>query len=78
MVVRLPTPLCLVPYFLSGRVLLSGFHTSMFHMAVACRQTRRSKRKTLVLDLDETLVHSTLDGFCRPDFTFPVEVRCWY
>jgi CTD small phosphatase-like protein 2 len=38
------------------------------------RQTRRSKQKTLVLDLDETLVHSTLDGYCRPDFTFPVEV----
>lgn len=45
------------------------------------RQTRRSKRKTLVLDLDETLVHSTLDGACRladgtclPDFSFPVEV----
>lgn len=38
------------------------------------KQTRRSKQKTLVLDLDETLVHSTLDGYCRPDFTFPVEV----
>ncbi|KAL4443813.1 hypothetical protein ABPG75_011550 [Micractinium tetrahymenae] len=37
-------------------------------------KTRRSKQKTLVLDLDETLVHSTLDGYCRPDFTFPVEV----
>ena len=35
-------------------------------------QTRRSARKTLVLDLDETLVHSTLDGFVDPDFTFPV------
>ena len=41
-------------------------------------QTRRYRRKTLVLDLDETLVHSTLDA--EPDmaqdhhFEFPVEV----
>jgi CTD small phosphatase-like protein 2 len=38
------------------------------------RQTRHSKRKTLVLDLDETLVHSTLDGDCTPDFTFAVQM----
>jgi CTD small phosphatase-like protein 2 len=38
------------------------------------RQTRHSKRKTLVLDLDETLVHSTLDGDCTPDFTFSVQM----
>ncbi|CAL5219587.1 g1449 [Coccomyxa viridis] len=36
------------------------------------RQTRQCKRKTLVLDLDETLVHSTLDGCEEPDFSFPV------
>eukprot|EP00884_Botryococcus_braunii_P006431 jgi/Botrbrau1/1578/Bobra.0185s0002.1 len=36
------------------------------------RQTRRNRRKTLVLDLDETLVHSTLDSEDVPDFTFPV------
>ncbi|KAK9803388.1 hypothetical protein WJX72_003872 [[Myrmecia] bisecta] len=36
------------------------------------RQTRRFARKTLVLDLDETLVHSTLDSFDKVDFTFPV------
>ncbi|CAK0761692.1 hypothetical protein CVIRNUC_002885 [Coccomyxa viridis] len=36
------------------------------------RQTRQCKRKTLVLDLDETLVHSTLDGCEQPDFSFPV------
>lgn len=35
-------------------------------------QTRASKRKTLVLDLDETLVHSSLDGTGQPHFTFPV------
>jgi CTD small phosphatase-like protein 2 len=38
------------------------------------RQTRRCKKKTLVLDLDETLVHSSLDGGCIPDFTFTVEL----
>ena len=47
------------------------------------RQTRRCKRKTLVLDLDETLVHSTLDTFpsecsgdtdsVQPSFSFQVE-----
>lgn len=32
-------------------------------------------KKTLVLDLDETLVHSTLDGACSPpDFVFSVDV----
>ncbi|KAK9826488.1 hypothetical protein WJX81_005012 [Elliptochloris bilobata] len=36
------------------------------------RQTRRCKRKTLVLDLDETLVHSTLDTCESPDFAFSV------
>ena len=35
-------------------------------------QTRRCRQKTLVLDLDETLVHSTLDDCDDPDFTFPV------
>ncbi|KAF6263013.1 HAD-like domain-containing protein [Scenedesmus sp. NREL 46B-D3] len=38
------------------------------------RQTRQCKQKTLVLDLDETLVHSTLDAACGigADFSFPV------
>lgn len=36
------------------------------------KQTRQSKRKTLVLDLDETLVHSSLDAVVQPDFTFLV------
>ncbi|MEW5298191.1 MAG: hypothetical protein WDW36_001342 [Sanguina aurantia] len=36
------------------------------------RQTRTCARKTLVLDLDETLVHSSLDLTDRCDFSFPV------
>lgn len=38
------------------------------------RQTRRGKQKTLVLDLDETLVHSQLRPVADADFTFYVEV----
>lgn len=34
--------------------------------------TRKKKSTTLVLDLDETLVHSTLDHSADADFTFPV------
>eukprot|EP00798_Chlamydomonas_sp_ICE-L_P003902 gene3902-13972_t len=36
------------------------------------KQTRQCKRKTLVLDLDETLVHSSLEMVIAPDFSFPV------
>ena len=38
------------------------------------RKTRQCPPNTLVLDLDETLVHSNLEGDCSnlTDFSFPV------
>lgn len=36
------------------------------------RKTRKCKLKTLVLDLDETLVHSSLEHASNPDFSFDV------
>ncbi len=36
------------------------------------RKARRAPCNTLVLDLDETLVHSTLEALACPDFSFPV------
>ncbi|KAG2437330.1 hypothetical protein HXX76_005987 [Chlamydomonas incerta] len=41
--------------------------------ALLPKQTRAmARRKTLVLDLDETLVHSSLEAVDRSDFNFPV------
>ncbi|GFH22942.1 FCP1 homology domain-containing protein, partial [Haematococcus lacustris] len=36
------------------------------------KKPRHCKQKTLVLDLDETLVHSSLEAVSSSDFTFPV------
>jgi CTD small phosphatase-like protein 2 len=43
--------------------------------ALLPKQTRNCKRKTLVLDLDETLVHSTLDQSNSHDFAFEVSLN---
>lgn len=48
------------------------------------RKTRHGKELTLVLDLDETLVHCTVDPIVNPDHRFEVhfngeefQVRNW-
>ena len=38
------------------------------------RQTRASHKLTLVLDLDETLVHCSIEGFANYNIKFPVEI----
>ena len=62
-----PVPLRSLPIPLPRQVLLP-------------RQTRQCKLKTLVLDLDETLVHSSLEHAANPDFSFDVrfnnQVQC--
>ena len=35
------------------------------------------KRKTLILDLDETLVHSSFKPPPRPDIVLPVDIEGW-
>uniref|UniRef100_A0A5B6ZQL3 FCP1 homology domain-containing protein n=1 Tax=Davidia involucrata TaxID=16924 RepID=A0A5B6ZQL3_DAVIN len=43
-----------------------------FRPTILPKETLKTKRITLVLDLDETLVHSTLEHCEDSDFTFPV------
>lgn len=38
-----------------------------------CLPPRETHKKTLVLDLDETLVHCTVDPIHSPDVIFPVD-----
>lgn len=45
---------------------------SKYRPVLLPRQTRQCKQKTLVLDLDETLVHSSLEAVASSDFSFPV------
>lgn len=48
------------------------FRTSPWPTNTISKELLKKKSNTLVLDLDETLVHSTLDHCDDADFTFPV------
>ncbi|XP_014493803.1 CTD small phosphatase-like protein 2 isoform X1 [Vigna radiata var. radiata] len=47
-----------------------------FRRLLLPKQTRSCPSTTLVLDLDETLVHSTLEPCEDVDFTFPINFNC--
>ncbi|XP_026394876.1 uncharacterized protein LOC113289731 isoform X1 [Papaver somniferum] len=63
---------CFDPYlFLRNLPDLSDVVPSLWPLLLP-KETRKRKSITLVLDLDETLVHSTLEHCDDADFTFPV------
>lgn len=47
-------------------------HDSQAPVLPEKRKTRHGKELTLVLDLDETLVHCTVDPIVNPDHRFEV------
>ena len=47
-------------------------HVWVARKGEACLPPQIKERRTLVLDLDETLVHCAVDPISKPDLTFPV------
>lgn len=60
------------PYFFIKNLPDLSSVVPTFRPMLLPKQTRRCPSTTLVLDLDETLVHSTLEPCNDADFTFPV------
>lgn len=60
------------PYFFIKNLPDLSSVVPTFRPMLLPKQTRRCPPTTLVLDLDETLVHSTLEPCYDADFTFPV------
>ncbi|CAI0381230.1 unnamed protein product [Linum tenue] len=63
------------PYFFIKNLPELSSVVPTFRRALLPKQTRSCPPTTLVLDLDETLVHSTLEPCDDADFTFPVHVN---
>jgi len=52
-----------------------SFHPIIDESLLGQQPARVSGRKTLVLDLDETLVHSSFKPIPNPDFVVPIEIE---
>ena len=59
---------------LSGTTTQPTAHASFASFLPKTQPARKKGKKTLVLDLDETLVHSSFKPVASPDFTFTINI----